>query len=38
VQVYLDGFVYRLGEKEQAAMEKFRALLVEMETKAAVIA
>jgi predicted solute-binding protein len=31
VQVYFDGFNYRLGEKEQAAMEKFRGLLVERE-------
>lgn len=29
VQVYLDGFVYRLGENERAAMEKFRRLLIE---------
>ncbi len=28
VQVYLDGFVYRLGAEEREAMEKFRGLLV----------
>jgi chorismate dehydratase len=38
VQVYFDGFNYRLGDREKEAMEKFRALLVETETRAAVIA
>ncbi|MDZ7343160.1 MAG: menaquinone biosynthesis protein, partial [candidate division KSB1 bacterium] len=33
VQVYLDGFVFRLGEKEKAAMAKFRGLLAETKTK-----
>jgi aminodeoxyfutalosine synthase len=36
VQVYLDGFIYRLGEREKAAMEKFRGLLMEMEAAKAV--
>ncbi len=37
VQAYFDGFAYRLGEKEKMAMEKFRGLLVEMETAKAVL-
>lgn len=32
VQVYLDGFAFRLRENERAAMEKFRGLLVEERT------
>ncbi|MGH7494461.1 MAG: aminofutalosine synthase MqnE [bacterium] len=31
VQVYLDGFAYRLGKEEQSAMEKFRQLLTALE-------
>ncbi len=31
VQMYLDGFVYRLREQERAAMEKFRSLQTELE-------
>jgi predicted solute-binding protein len=36
VRVYLDGFVFRLREKEKAAMEKFRGLFAEMEVAKAV--
>ena len=34
VQVYLNGFVYRLGEKEKEAIEKFRDLLTLMSSVA----
>jgi chorismate dehydratase len=37
VQVYFDGFNYRLGNSEKEAMEKFRGLLAEIETAKAVL-
>ncbi|MCI0695799.1 menaquinone biosynthesis protein [candidate division KSB1 bacterium] len=37
VQVYFDGFNYRLGNSEKEAMEKFRGLLAEMEAAKAVL-
>lgn len=37
VQVYFDGFNFRLGEKEKAAMDKFRGLLVTMKPTEAII-